>query len=85
MSGYLKRAAAGELIRVTVRGRPTVELTAVTDPEDRVAARFRELEADGTLTPARVPRAQRPPMVARDLGLVRSPLEALLEDRDQDR
>lgn len=85
LSGYLKRAAAGELIRVTVHGRPTVEITPVTEPHDPVEARFRELEAQGRLTRAAVPRAERPPFVIEDFGFVRSPLEVLLEDRDQDR
>lgn len=85
LSGYLKRAAAGELIRVTVHGRPTVELTPVRDPEDPVAARFRELEAQGRLTRAKVPKEQREPLVVEDFGFARSPLEILLEDRDQDR
>jgi prevent-host-death family protein len=59
LSGYLKRAAAGEPIRVTVRGKPVVELRAIAEdaPEvDPWEVEKARLIAEGTLSPATRPK-----------------------------
>jgi prevent-host-death family protein len=80
LSGYLKRAADGEHIRVTVRGEPLVDLVPVggASAGDEVEAHLDRLAAAGRLTRARRPKA---PVRIVDLGLTHSPLEALLADR----
>jgi prevent-host-death family protein len=53
ISGYLRRVAAGERIRVTLHGRPVADLI----PSGRGAddARWDELVAEGKITPAQRP------------------------------
>ncbi len=58
LSSYLRRAAAGERIRVTDRGRPIAEIVpaGASDPE----ARMRALIAAGKVTPG-LPGPKPPP------------------------
>jgi prevent-host-death family protein len=84
LSGYLKRAAAGEPIRVTVRGHPAVDLTAVPQVAvevDPIEAELDRLEKAGKLTRATAPKTK---VVLEDLGLSHSPLERILEEREAD-
>ncbi len=50
VSGYLKRAAAGERVRVTSRGRALVEL--VPAAADRPIDAIQRLRESGVVTPA---------------------------------
>ncbi len=54
VSGYLKRAAAGERVRVTSHGRPLVELipAAPEELDDGWEASIRRLRESGVVTPA---------------------------------
>jgi prevent-host-death family protein len=84
LSGYLKRVAAGEHIRVTVRGEPAVDLTAV--PKDAVEvdpfeAELDRLEKAGKLTRATAPKTK---VTVWDFDLGYSPLERILEEREAD-
>ncbi|MBV8889468.1 MAG: type II toxin-antitoxin system prevent-host-death family antitoxin [Alphaproteobacteria bacterium] len=83
LSQYVRRAAAGETIVITDRGRTVAELTPAREVPDRykdhpiLARGIRE----GWITPAENPEAPLPP---------RNPipgytLEQLLADLDQDR
>ncbi len=73
LSEYLERVAAGEVIRVTDRGRPKAMLTPVRD--DRVVERG---VREGWLTPG---EAAAPEPVRRGRATKRA-LELLREDRD---
>lgn len=87
LSGYLKRAAAGEEIRVTMRGEGLVDLVPVraeSEAEvDEVRAHFERLAAAGKVTLSRRPWGERD-FGIRDLGLKHSPFEALMAERDAD-
>lgn len=72
LSAYLRRAAAGELITVTDRGRPIAVLGPVLDTVDLATA-----AAEGWLTPA-ASTGLRP--VRRHLAAT-TVLQALAEDR----
>lgn len=87
LSNYLKRAEAGELIRVTSHGRPIVELSparTMDDEEARIEAHLAELEAAGRLIRSKVPIGERRPVVQRDYRFARSPSEILREERESD-
>jgi len=86
LSGYIKQAAAGEQIRVTLRGEAVVDLVPVArDPEpvDAVRAHFERLAAAGKVTLSKVPWGEHD-FGPRDLGLKHSPFEALMAERDAD-
>ncbi len=81
LSGYLKRAAAGEPIRVTMRGEPIVVLTPAApsdEPIDPIEAQWEALYASG-----RVKRALRrkSPFVQHNFRVTGSPVDAILEER----
>lgn len=60
LSGYLRRVARGEQIRVTMRGKPVADLLpAGADPWD---AKMRRLIAEGRVTPASKPHSPPPPL-----------------------
>ena len=85
LSGYLQRAAAGERIRVTMRGEGIVDLVPVNgEPEvDEVRAHFERLAAAGKVTLSKRPWGERD-FGMRDFGLTHSPFEALMAERDAD-
>jgi prevent-host-death family protein len=65
LAEYLRRVAAGEVIRVTVRGRPVADLLpAGAHPADRV----RRLIAEGRVSPARSGLPDTPPRLHRAPG-----------------
>lgn len=79
LSAYLERAANGEAIRITKRGKPLADLTAAT-----VAApsRMEQMIAAGRVTPAKRPWGSVPlPPAAR---FTADPLADLLADRDDE-
>jgi len=80
LSGYLKRAAAGEPIRVTMRGEPIVVLTpaAPSAQVDPVQAQWEALYASGRVTRALRPRG---PVVQHNFQVTGSPVDAILEER----
>jgi len=80
LSGYLKRAAAGEPIRVTMRGEPIVVLTpaAPSAQVDPVQAQWEALYASGRVTRALRPRG---PVVQHNFQVTGSLVDAILEDR----
>lgn len=82
LSAYLRLVAAGEHVRVTMRGEPLADLV----PAGRSAAdeHRRRLIADGRLTPARRPRPARAPSLA-SAGSGPLPSEILLAEREADR
>lgn len=82
LSAYLRRVADGEHVRVTLRGKPVADLV----PTGRSAAadNRRRLVAEGTLIPARAPRPDRPPPLARPLP-GSTPSELIRADREHDR
>lgn len=84
LSGYLKRAAAGEPIRVTVRGKPVVDLVA--SPKDEPEVDWVEAEIDRMVAAGKMTRATRPKTkeTVWDFDLGYSPLERILEERDAD-
>lgn len=87
LSNYLKRAEAGELIRITVRGRPVVELAparTMDDEEARIEAHLTELEATGRLIRSKVPIENRRPVDPTKYRFTRSPSEVLREERESD-
>lgn len=51
-SRYIEHAEHGTTVEITRHGRPVVRMTAITDPDDRVAA----LEAQGVVRRARTPQ-----------------------------
>jgi len=81
LSAYLRRVSNGEHVRVTLRGKPVADLV----PAGRSAAEDhrRHLVADGTLIPARAPRPDRPPPLARPLP-GSTPSELILAEREHD-
>jgi len=84
LSGYVKRAEAGERIRVTVRGVPSVELAPITAdlPEvDPVEQEIDRLVAAGKMTRATAPKTK---VTVWDVDLGFSPLQRLLEEREAD-
>ena len=86
LSGYLKRAAAGEKIRVTLRGEAVVDLVpveSISEPVDELRAHFERLAAEGKVTLSPRPWGERD-FTVRDLGLRHSPFEALMAERDAD-
>lgn len=86
LSNYLKRAAAGEEIRVTMRGEPIVQLTRVQpvadDEEAAIEALWEAAYASGVVKRAKRPKG---PIEMIDLGLTYDPLELILEERENGR
>lgn len=81
LSGYLKRAAAGEAIRVTMRGKPVVDLTPVAEPSGKVDAFEAELaylESVGKVTRATRPKGK---VVQLDFAYEGSLSDEILRDR----
>ncbi len=85
LSGYLRRAAAGEAIRVTLRGEAIVELRpiAVDRPGvDPAEEQWNALCASGVV---HRPLRAKEPVHLLDLGLEHDPLALILEERRVDR
>lgn len=85
LSNYLKRAASGEEIRVTMRGEPMVLLRRVTPDQqgvDPVKAQWDELIAAGVVE---APTADKPDFGAATIEFSGSPVDAILEEREVDR
>jgi prevent-host-death family protein len=80
ISGYLRRVAQGEHIRVTLRGRPVADL--LPPGEHAADARWDQLVAGGRITPATAPWPRRaaPPQRA-----PRSASEQILAEREAER
>ncbi len=82
LSNYLKRAAAGEEIRVTMRGEPLVALTAVAADApavDPVAAQWEALFASGRVERASAPKPDY--RSRRTFRMTTSPVDEILADR----
>lgn len=87
LSAYLKRAQAGELIRITSHGRPIVELSparVMDDEEARIEAQVAELEATGRLVRSKVPIGERRRVDPTKYRFKRSPSEVLREEQGSD-
>ncbi len=85
LSNYLKRAAAGEEIRVTIRGEPLVALVpvaAVAPAGDADQQRW-EAEMEALYASGRVHRPLRAksPWARRDFGITTDLVQAILDDR----
>lgn len=76
LSDYLDRAARGETIRVTDRGRPKAVLGPLPG-NDAISRGIRE----GWITPPRVPHA--PPAPRRRLAGLRPSAGIIAEDREE--
>ncbi|HXF97642.1 MAG TPA: type II toxin-antitoxin system prevent-host-death family antitoxin [Gaiellaceae bacterium] len=76
LSEYLDRAAAGETIVVTDRGRPKAELRPLS-----LEARAAQLEREGRVTPPRRPGA--PELPKRRFRAQATLAEILAEDRGE--
>jgi prevent-host-death family protein len=50
LSAYLDQVKHGAIIVVTERGRPVAELRSIEQPEDRLEAALRQMEAEGLVT-----------------------------------
>lgn len=79
LSAYLERAAGGEQIRITKRGKPLADLTAAAE---RPRSKIEQLIAAGRVTPALKPLellelGPRPPIEG-------DPLADLLADREDE-
>lgn len=86
LSGYLKRAAAGEHIRVTSHGKTLVDLVPVVgeaEEVDEVRAHMERLAAEGKVRLSPVPWGEHD-FGPRDVGLTHSPFEVLMAERDAD-
>lgn len=85
LSGYLKRAAAGESIRVTMRGEPFVDLTAARAPSDTdaVEAALEHYVATGVIT--RAPNPDGPRLPSRRYVMSGSPTDDIIAERDRER
>ena len=84
LSALLKRAAAGEQIRVTMRGEPFVDLVAATpaSSEPDLQAMFDRYAAAGILTAPTRPLDREPwPKFA----MTGSPADLIIEERDEER
>jgi len=84
LSGYLKRAEAGERIRVTVRGAPAADLVPIVADASEVdpfEVEIERLVAAGKLTRATAPKTKE---TVWDFDLGYSPLERILEEREAD-
>jgi prevent-host-death family protein len=80
LSEMLRRAAGGERIRVTVRGRAVADIVA---PDHEAGDdRLRALIGEGRLTPAARPRPGRAPRLVR---ASRSASALVLDERERDR
>lgn len=80
LSGFLRSVERGEVVRITVRGRAIADLVpASLSPAER---RWRQLVADGRITPASAPLPDKPPPLGR-AGLEASAL--ILEEREHGR
>jgi prevent-host-death family protein len=81
LSGYLRRVARGEHVRITSRGEPVADLIPAQPPMDEDPELLR-LEADGKITLSRLPRPDRspPPAKAR-----RSASRYILDERESER
>lgn len=53
LSAYLEQVKRGATIVVTDRGQPVAEIRSIPEPEDRLEAALRRMEADGLVTRAR--------------------------------
>jgi prevent-host-death family protein len=80
LSSVLHEVEEGELVRVTVRGRPVADLVPAGSRAGD--ARLRELVASGRVTPAARARRARPP---RPLPSKRSASSIVLAERDSER
>lgn len=81
LSGYLRRVARGEHVRITSRGRPVADLI----PAHRASAEDPELlrlEAEGKIAVSRLPKPPRAPAPSK---LKRSASRYILEERDAER
>lgn len=77
LSGYLKRAADGEEIRVTVRGEPLVDL--VPAGSAKPMSKLERMIAEGRATP---PRRDHRTVPIRTYEFNGDPLADLLAERD---
>lgn len=81
LSGYLRRVARGEHVRVTSRGEPVADLIPAQpakgdDPE------LLQLEAEGKITLSRLPKPERSPAPSKAR---RSASRYVLEEREFER
>lgn len=81
LSGYLRRVARGERVRVTMRGKPLADLVPAgrTTREDEG---YRRLVAEGRITPASRAHPGRAPSTVR---ASRAASELILAEREEDR
>jgi len=84
LSAYLKRAADGEHVRVTMRGAPLVDLVRPGSQVERAPGR-EALVADGRLTPARRDHLEILSLLGRPRVLPRDPHALLLDERAGER
>ncbi len=85
LSAYLKRAAAGEQIRVTMRGEPFVDLVQASAPKtaaDTVAL-LDQLADAGVISRAVNPNGRRVP--TRTFAMTGSPTDDIIAERDRER
>lgn len=78
ISAYLRRVAEGEHVRVTHRGRPLADL--VPAGQSSSEERWRQLVAEGAITPARRAWPKRPPPAQRARGSATAEVLAERED-----
>jgi prevent-host-death family protein len=81
LSELVRRAAAGDTVTITERGRGVARLVPVAEPGRNLGDRLAELERRGWLTPPAPAGARRSkPMRTKTPGLA---LDLLAEDRDR--
>lgn len=81
LSGYLRRVARGEHIRVTSRGKPIADLIPA-EPAGAEDPELLRLEMEGRITLSRLPKPRRSPTPAK---LPRSASGYILDERDAER
>lgn len=81
LSGYLRRVARGEHIRVTSHGKPIADLIPA-EPAMAEDPELLRLEAEGKITVSRLPKPRRSPTPSK---LKRSASRYILEEREAER
>lgn len=76
LSAIIRQVREGHPVTVTLHGKPVAEIHPVAKPEGGLAARLKELERKGVITPAAGRMDFRP--IARRPGA----LKRFLDDRD---
>ena len=82
LSEYLRRVAGGERVTVTMHGRPVAEILPARDARDSDEEHWRQLIAEGRVSPATLPKPDKDPPLFK---ASRSASEIILREREEER